>query len=173
MRGAHHASRIAYNPLMARSVRTVTIGRVTSLVMLVFVTVMIGTITLWFTGKAYTKVDPVPFRSIRQLMTRLDEGPISFPAMVQILSPMFFNALLFMPWGFLMFAVLDTPQRRVPQSYLLTVLIAFGLSGAIEATQYFLPTRVTDINDVIWNVVGAFLGAAVGHLHRRVRISFE
>ena len=48
-----------------------------------------------------------------------------------------------------------------------------GLSFAVEATQYFLPNRVTDINDVIWNSTGALVGAFFGHLRKRVRIAFE
>jgi glycopeptide antibiotics resistance protein len=158
---------------MARSVRTITISRPTTIALLVVVTVAIALITLWASGKAYAKVDPVPFHDLRVLGDKLAEGPVRFPTLVALLSPMILNVLLFMPWGFLAFIALDTQSRPALQSYLLTILLALGLSLAIEATQYFLPDRVTDINDVIWNSVGALGGAFVGHLRKRVRVAFE
>lgn len=155
-----------------RRVRTVEVGRLATVMLLVAVTIGIALATLWLSGKAYTKVDPVPFHEIRVLADRLAEGPVPFPTFVALVSPMILNTLLFLPWGFLAFVLLDTQDRPAPQAYLLTVVLAIGLSLAIEAAQYFLPTRVTDINDVIFNAFGAFVGALLGHLHRRVRISF-
>ncbi|MBI2213619.1 MAG: VanZ family protein [Acidobacteria bacterium] len=158
---------------MARTVRTVTISRPTTIALLVFATVVIALITLWASGKAYAKVDPVPFHDLRLLGDKLAEGPVPFPTFVALISPMILNMLLFMPWGFLAFIALDTPARPALQSYLLTILLALGLSFAVEATQYFLPDRVTDVNDVIWNSAGALAGAFFGHLRKRVRVAFE
>ena len=67
------------------------------------------------------------------------------PTLVALLMPLVLNVLLFMPWGFLMFILLDTPNRPFFQSYLLTFLIAIAFSFGVEAWQYFLPTRVTDV----------------------------
>jgi glycopeptide antibiotics resistance protein len=92
---------------------------------------------------------------------------------VALISPLILNVLLFLPWGFLAFIALDTPERPASQSYLLTILLALGLSLGVEATQYFLPDRVTDVNDVIWNSAGALAGAVFGHLRKRVRVAFE
>lgn len=156
-----------------RRVKTVVVGRLATVFLLIGVTVGIALATLWLSGKAYTKVDPVPFHEIRVLVDKLGAGPVSFPTFVALVSPMILNVLLFLPWGFLAFLLLDNPERPVPQSYLVTVLFAIGLSLAVEAAQYFLPTRVTDINDVIFNACGALLGAVLGHIHRRVRITFE
>lgn len=158
---------------MARPVRTITIGRTTTIALLVFVTVMIALVTLWASGKAYTKVDSVPFHEFRVLQQKLSQGPVSFPTVVALISPIILNVLLFLPWGFFAFLVLDTPSRPASQSHLLTVLLAIGLSLTVEGTQYFLPNRVTDINDVIWNSTGALVGAFFGHLRKRVRIAFE
>jgi len=157
----------------SRGVKTVTVGRFATVLMLIAVTIGIALATLWLSGKAYTKVDPVPFHELRVLMDRLSEGPVPFPTFVALVSPMILNMLLFLPWGFLVFVLLDNGERQAPQSYLLTVVLAIGLSLAVEAAQYFLPTRVTDINDVIFNAFGAFVGAALGHIHRRFRIAFE
>jgi glycopeptide antibiotics resistance protein len=157
----------------ARHVRTVVVGKFATVLLLIAMTAAIALSTLWISGKAYTKVDPVPFQALRVLKARLAEGPVPFPTFVALASPMVFNILLFLPWGFLVFVLLDKPDRPVPQSYLLTFIFSIAFSSTVEATQYFLPTRVTDINDVIWNVCGGVLGAALAHLHRRVRITFQ
>jgi glycopeptide antibiotics resistance protein len=158
---------------MARPVRTITIGRPTTIVLLLLMTVVIALVTLWASGKAYAKVDPVPFHELKVLQEKLSEGPVPFPIFVALISPLILNVLLFLPWGFLAFVVFDTPARPASQSYLLTVLLAMGLSLVVEGTQYFLPNRVTDINDVIWNSAGALVGAFFGHLRKRVRVAFE
>ena len=71
-----------------------------------------------------------------------------------------------------MFLALYSVERPTVQTYVLTILLGFTFSCAIEAWQYFLPSRVADINDVIWNTVGTSLGAVAGHLRRRVRFEF-
>ena len=160
--------------LMARrSERLIVVRKRTTFLLLFLVTAGIVGITLWISGKAYEKVDPVPFREIRVLTSRLAEGPMPMPTVVALIMPLVLNVLLFMPWGFLVFILLDSPSRPAGQSYLLTFLIAITFSLGVEAWQYFLPTRVTDINDVIWNGVGALVGAILGHLRKRVRVSFE
>lgn len=158
---------------MARPLRTITVSRPVTIVLLILATLAIALITLWLSGKAYAKVDPVPFHELRVLQEKLSEGPVPFPTVVALISPLILNLLLFMPWGFLAFVALDTPARPASQSYLLTILLAMGLSFAVEATQYFLPNRVTDINDVIWNSAGALVGAIFGHMRKRVRVAFE
>jgi glycopeptide antibiotics resistance protein len=82
------------------------------------------------------------------------------------------NILLFVPWGFLLFLALYTIERPTMQTYVLTVLLGLTFTCAIEAWQYFLPSRVADVNDVIWNTLGTFAGAILGHLRARVRFEF-
>ncbi len=154
-------------------VRTVAVGKLKTAVLLAATTVAIAIFTLFFSGKAYAKVDPVPFHDLQTLTEKLASGPISYTTFVALVSPMLLNILLFLPWGFLMFVLLDNEERPVPQSYLLTLVLGLGFSLGVEATQYFLPTRVTDVNDIIWNSTGAMLGAIFGHFHKRIRISFE
>jgi hypothetical protein len=76
--------------------------------------------------------------------------------MAVIIVPIIANVLLFVPWGFLMFIALYTVNRPTLQTYVLTVLLGFTFTCAIEGWQYFLPDRVADINDIIWNTTGAF-----------------
>lgn len=154
-------------------VRTITVRRSTTFLLLLLTTAAIAGLTLWASGKAYTKVDPEPFREIKVLKEKLSEGPMRTETIVALTMPIVLNILLFMPWGFFMFLLLDRPTRPAFQTYLLTFLLAMAFSSLVEAWQYFLPTRVTDVNDIIWNGAGALAGAVYGHLRRRVRVAFE
>lgn len=155
------------------SPRIITVRRRITILLLLLTTAAIAGLTLYASGKAYTKVDPEPFREIRVLTEKLAEGPVRTETVVALTMPIVLNILLFVPWGFLMFLALDRPERATLQTYLWTVLVAMAFSSLIEGWQYFLPTRVTDVNDIIWNGVGAFAGALFGHLRKRVRFAFE
>lgn len=75
-----------------------------------------------------------------------------------------FNLALFVPFGLLVMMLLSFepfPRRR-------TVWIAAGTSLAIEVTQYIFRLGFTDIDDVILNTVGAWLGATIV-AHRTIR----
>jgi glycopeptide antibiotics resistance protein len=144
----------------------------TSLLLLV-VTFAIVAITVWMAGKSYENFDPIPFEDIRYLVKRLAARPISTHILAVIVVPMIANVLLFVPWGFLTFIALYTIDRPTLQTYILTILLGFSFSLGIEAWQYFLPSRVADINDVIWNTTGAMLGALLGHARLRIRLEFE
>jgi glycopeptide antibiotics resistance protein len=150
-----------------------TIRRPITVLLLLLVTVSIILLTAWMEGKSYSKVDPVPFQGIRFLMNRLGSQPMSTQILAVIIVPMIANVLLFVPWGFLTFISLYSVDRPTLQTYILTIMLGFSFTLAIEAWQYFLPTRVADINDVIWNTVGTIAGATLGHLRLRVRFEFE
>jgi glycopeptide antibiotics resistance protein len=154
-------------------VQTVTISRPVTVVALIGFSALIVGITIWTAGKSYTKVDPRPFDEIRQLIQRIDRKPVSTHILAVILVPIIGNVLLFVPWGFLMFIALYTLDRPTVQTYLLTVLLGLSFTLVIEAWQYFLPSRVADVNDVISNTLGTVLGAVLGHMRQRVRFEFE
>jgi glycopeptide antibiotics resistance protein len=154
-------------------VREITIRKPLTLVMLVLVTGAIVAVTVWMSGKSYSNLDPIPFDDIRYLMRRLAARPISTHILAVLVVPMIANVLLFVPWGFLMFIALYTIDRPTLQTYVLTVLLGLSFTLGVEGWQYFLPSRVADINDVIWNTTGVFLGALLGHAHARLRVRFE
>lgn len=130
-------------------------------------------VTIVLSGKTYKKVDPEPFRELKILHDKFNDGALPFRVMVELGMPIIMNMLIFVPWGFLLFVLLDDGDRMTIESYVLVFMLAFGFSSLVEAWQYFLPTRVMDINDVIWNVSGALIGAVLGHLQKRVRFEFE
>lgn len=153
--------------------REVNIGKPWTILMLVIVTAAIIAITVWMSGKSYSNLDPIPFDDIRYLVRRLAVRPISTHILAVLVVPMIANVLLFVPWGFLTFIALYTVDRPTLQTYVLTILLGLSLSLGIEGWQYFLPSRVADINDVIWNTTGVALGAFLGHARLRVRFEFD
>ena len=142
----------------------VVIRRPVTVLLLIVVTAGICAVTLWTSGKSYSKVDPIPFEDIRHIIRILARHPVSTRILAVIFVPIVGNVLLFLPWGFFMFIALYTVDRPTVQTYVLTVLLGLTLTCSIEAVQYFLPSRVADINDIIWNTVGTLIGAIFGHL---------
>jgi glycopeptide antibiotics resistance protein len=153
-------------------VREVTVPRYLTVVLLLLSTVAIVAITVWMAGKSYENLEPIPFDDVRSISKRIAARPISTQILAVMVVPIVANILLFMPWGFLMFITLYTVDRSTLQTYVLTILLGFSFSLGIEAWQYFLPSRVSDINDVIWNTAGTIFGAFLGHARLRVRFEF-
>jgi glycopeptide antibiotics resistance protein len=152
---------------------TIVVGRFVTVMLLIAVTVAIVAMTLWMSGKSYSKVDPIPFENLRHLARRIAHRPVSTRVLALILVPIVANILLFVPWGFLMFLTLYTVIRPTVQTYVLTLLLGLTFTCAIEAWQYFLPSRVADVNDIIWNTTGTLAGAVLAHLRARLRFEFD
>jgi glycopeptide antibiotics resistance protein len=152
---------------------TIVIRRPFTILLLLIATIAIAATTLWMSGKSYSKIDPIPFEDLRHLANRVAHRPVPTRVVALIVVPIIANVLLFMPWGFLMFIALYTVERPTVQTYVLTVLLGLTFACAIEAWQYFLPSRVADINDIIWNTVGTLFGAILAHLRLRLRFEFE
>jgi VanZ family protein len=72
------------------------------------------------------------------------------------------NILLFFPLGFLLMAAAccDRPQLAAP-AFPLVVASCVAFSGAIEFAQLFFPPRVSSINDIAAESLGALLGAVL------------
>lgn len=149
------------------------VKRPITILLLIAATIAIVWMTTSMSGRSYTKVDPIPFEGLRHLMHRLNRGTVSTSILAIVVMPVIGNVLLFLPWGFLMFISLYTVDRPTIQTYVLTILLGLSFSIAIEAVQYFLPSRVADVNDIIWNTIGAIVGALLGHARLRVRFEFE
>lgn len=153
--------------------RDIIVPKYVAILLLVVTTLAIVSITVWMAGKSYQSFDPIPFDDLRNLAKRVEHRPISTHILAVIVVPMIANVLLFVPWGFLMFITLYNTERPTLQTYVLTILLGFSFTLGIEAWQYFLPSRVADVNDVIWNTSGTILGALAGHARLRVRFEFE
>ena len=152
---------------------TIVVRRPYTILLLLIVTIAIAAATLWMSGKSYSKIDPIPFEDLRHLANRVAHRPVPTRVFALIVVPIIANVLLFMPWGFLMFIALYTLERPTVQTYVLTVLLGLTFACAIEAWQYFLPSRVADISDIIWNSAGTLAGAILAHLRLRLRFEFD
>jgi len=153
--------------------RMIIIRRPFTVLLLILVTVGIMVVTLSVSGKSYARVDPIPFEGVRHLWARLQHRSTSTWLIAMIVMPIVGNIMMFLPFGFLLFLSLQSAERPTVQTYVLTILISFSFSCAVEAYQYFLPTRVADINDIIWNTAGGLVGTFLGHLRSRLRFEFE
>ncbi len=153
--------------------REIVVRKPAAILLLVAVTLAIIAITVWMSGRSYESFEPIPFDDLRGLAHRIGERPVSTQILAVIVVPLIANVLLFLPWGFLTFIALHSATRPLLQTWVLTVLLGLSFSLGIEAWQYFLPSRVADVNDVIWNTSGTILGALLGHLRLRVRFEFE
>ena len=152
---------------------TIVIRRPITVVLLLLVTIGILAVTLWMSGKTYSSLDPIPFEDVRHLAHRLERHPVPMRVISLIIVPIIMNTLLFVPFGFLLFIALYSLERPTFQTYVLTVFLGLTFSCAIEAWQYFLPDRVADVNDVIWNSMGTLVGAILAHLRMRLRFEFD
>ena len=92
----------------------------------------------------------------------LDDCAAADAALQYLLVDVVGNVLLFVPLGFTFAAASTRPARwaRVAAATLSAAL----LSLSIEVLQLAMPSRASDVDDVLFNTLGALLGAAVGVL---------
>jgi glycopeptide antibiotics resistance protein len=67
------------------------------------------------------------------------------------------NVVVFIPLGFGLAGALH--QTNLRQTFRLATLGGFGLSLLIELSQLAIPSRTTDVDDLIFNTLGAAIGA--------------
>jgi glycopeptide antibiotics resistance protein len=90
----------------------------------------------------------------------LDDCPAADAALQYLLIDVVGNLLLFVPLG-LTFAAASTRASRWGRLAAATASGAL-LSLLIEVVQLAMPSRASDVDDVLFNTAGALLGAAVG-----------
>ena len=72
------------------------------------------------------------------------------------------NILGFIPFGFFFSAYLWTKKpRSIYQLLFISLLIGGGLSLSVELIQVYLPTRSSQLMDVITNIIGTAIGVAL------------
>jgi glycopeptide antibiotics resistance protein len=104
-------------------------------------------------------VNLVPFRdhawAVRCL---LSDCPAVTSAAYSIVVDVLGNVAVFFPIGLSLAGVLGgLPYRRRLGT---AIAIGAGLSISIELIQLTIPSRATDVDDVLFNTIGAVLGAA-------------
>lgn len=96
-------------------------------------------------GQFHRSLNLVPFRTIDQYLSIHYYGF----AMINLLG----NIAAFVPMGFLL-PLITKKQVDIAK----TVLFAGGISLMIEITQYTYGVGIADVDDLILNLAGAFLG---------------
>lgn len=155
-----------------RQVHVIPVRKPVTLALLALATALMTTLLYLLSGRAYA-ADQSAMWEMAARFLGYGRGPLSRHAFLAFLMPVLANVLLFVPWGFLAFLLLDSPRRPRRQSYLLTILGAVILAVALYLWQRYLPTRVTTLPDAIANGAGALAGAALGHARKSVRIRFD
>lgn len=122
------------------------------LILVIYVTLL-----AWNYGASLGPVGPggrnynlIPLRSIYRIA-------VFSPTIIDPLKILVGNIILFIPFGFLAPIVM----KRLRKSLLRTTLLAMLLSTMIESSQFLFTYRVSNIDDVILNTLGAFIGAAL------------
>ena len=96
------------------------------------------------------------FSAVGQLLQGAWEEPIAFA--FEPLIGIVQNLILFMPFGFLLYAATDRPRTsRI-------LLLGFALSLAIELCQLLFHLGWFEVDDILHNVLGTYLGIC---LYRR------
>jgi len=117
---------------------------------------MITVVPMRVTTDRLTRVNVVPLASVAACINRADGPHIPRRCIGNVLG----NVLLFVPLGVLFPAI--THRYGTP---VILVIAASLLATAIEAIQYAERTvpigRTVDIDDVLWNTLGAYVGFAI------------
>jgi VanZ family protein len=155
-----------------RQVHVIRVRTPVTLALLVLVTAAIAALIYFLSGKAYA-AETNPIREILARLLGSGHGPLSRGTVLAFLMPIIANILLFVPWGSLLFLVLDgrMPSRR--WAYAVTVVGAVAFAAGLLVWQQFLPTRVTSLPDMVANGLGALAGAALGHTRKGVHVRFD
>jgi len=74
------------------------------------------------------------------------------------------NLLLFIPYGFLLYWILQHKGIGIAKSKLICILSALLFSSMIEFLQLFSISRKSDITDVINNTIGTWIGCILSNI---------
>ena len=100
-----------------------------------------------------------PDREIRRFIVYADLlGPVA------VISNLFGNIAIFMPFGFLV-PILGRKKRK----FWFTALASFELSLSVECIQLITKTGCFDVDDIFLNTIGGILGYLVYALMQRKR----
>jgi glycopeptide antibiotics resistance protein len=134
-------------------------GRNTLLAITVLYAVVVAMLTVVptrVTRSRTREVNVVPLGSVMECITDFPGRDVPRRCIANVLG----NVLLFVPFGMAFAAI----RRRHGSPALLLVTAAL-VSTCIEAIQYVEQTvfigRIVDIDDVLWNTIGAYIGFAI------------
>lgn len=152
-----------------RRIRLILVPKgVTAFLLLITTAAMVGSIYV-LAGRAYA-TEPSTIERIERMVAA---SPPTTNHLLALSMPLVANALVFIPWGFLLFVLLDVPSRRRAATYLITALCGALFAIALNLWQASLPTRVTTVWDVVANSAGTLCGAMLGHVRKQMHVTFD
>jgi len=155
-----------------RQVYVIRVRKAVTFALLVLITAAMCALLYLLSGKAYA-ADTHPLRELLARLLGSQRVAVSRDALLAFLMPVIANVLLFVPWGFLTFVMVDTPARPRSLTYAITFIAAIVFAAGMYLWQQYLPTRVTTLVDTLANGMGALAGAALGHARKGVHVRFD
>ncbi len=116
-------------------------------IMLFFITVFRGD----FTQNTVHSINMLPFLELQNVFNLQYQILGLASALTNLIYNIVGNIVWFIPLGWIV-----TKYYRL--SFFKTVMIGFLVSFSIESLQYILYTGISDIDDIIFNVIGTTLG---------------
>jgi hypothetical protein len=154
-------------------VRVVVVRKWFTLLLLVLLSAAMVALIDSLSGRAYARNGPAPLDAVRSIADKIGSGQGSVSDIVVSIMPIALNALLFVPWGFLMFVWIDRPGRGTALSYALTFGVGTAFALTLAMWQGMLPNGVLNVSDAAWNGVGVLAGSGLGQLRKRLRVAFQ
>lgn len=152
--------------------KRVVVGKGAQGLLLFAYTVLVLVGTLLVEGRPGVVTNLVPFEDLARLRLSAGKAGVFSSRFVLGLLGLVGNLVMFAIWGFLAWKFVDGRGRARWRNHAEVVFFGLVFSVGIETVQFFLPTRAADVNDVFWNVVGALIGALLGHVHASVRVDW-
>ncbi len=173
LRSAGRAAARPYNGLVGKAeIKVILVPRAVTVALLLLLSTSIAAMIYSLSGHAMLH-ERVSLEEVLSLLHRYDQGLISNDALLASIAPALVDILLFVPWGTLAFLSFDRGDSHRAATYALTIVVGVAFALALVAWQNRLPTRVTGLDDAVWNGAGCVAGAVLGDLRKRVRIRFE
>lgn len=155
------------------SVRTIRVGKGLQGTLLASYSCVVLALTLFVQGGGRVRTNLAPFEDVQRLVSRAGRDGYLSNAILYAVVGIVGNLAMFAVWAFLLWKFLDGPGRSAARNHADVLLAGTLFSVGIETVQLFLPTRVADVNDVFWNVLGSIAGCAAAHVHRNLRLDWQ
>lgn len=130
-----------------------------SVLYILFALTIIGVMMVTLTPRPFMEgriLQIVPFGSILDILF----NSVHYTVPIRLIG---FNIILFIPFGILLALILKSTSKVI----LKTTLLGMAFSITIEILQFLLNSgRTSNIDDVILNTSGAFIGAVIGFIIR-------
>ncbi len=115
-----------------------------------------GTLALNHAGPEKNLTIPNTFKILRKSILTLPEETFSLRPFV--LKDIIVNTIGFIVFGLVFLAYLHEAKLSKQSKYIFVIILCGFISLGIETVQVFLPSRTSSITDLVFNILGAFLG---------------